>query len=99
MRLEQILSLAPVMPVVTLDDAAKAAPLARALVAGGLRAIEITLRTGAALEAIRAIVAEVPEALCGAGTVLRPADLDAAIAAGASFAVSPGLNPALLAAA
>lgn len=99
MRIHAILSLAPVLPVVTLDDAAKAAPLARALVAGGLRAIEVTLRTPAALAAIRRIAEEVPEAICGAGTVLRPSDLEAAAAAGARFAVSPGATPALLAAA
>ena len=99
MQLTEILGLAPVLPVVTLDDAARAAPVARALAAGGLRAIEVTLRTPAALEAIRRIAGEVPEAICGAGTVLRAADLEAAAAAGARFAVSPGATPALLAAA
>ena len=73
MRIEDILSLAPVLPVVTIDDAAKAAPLARALVAGGLRAMEITLRTPAALEAVRIIAREVPDALPGVGTVLTAA--------------------------
>lgn len=99
MLLSEILGLAPVLPVVTLDDPATAVPLARALVAGGLRAIEVTLRTPAGLEAIRRIAAEVPEAICGAGTVLRAAHLEAASAAGAQFAVSPGAPPALLAAA
>ena len=98
MRIEDILSAAPVMPVVTIDDPAAAAPLARALVAGGLRAIEITLRTPAALEAVRIIASEVPEALPGVGTVLNPAQLPAAAKAGARFAVSPGATPALLAA-
>jgi 2-dehydro-3-deoxyphosphogluconate aldolase/(4S)-4-hydroxy-2-oxoglutarate aldolase len=87
------------MPVVTIDDPAKAAPLARALVAGGIRAIEITLRTPGALEAVRAIAAEVPDAIPGVGTVLTAADLAAAAAAGARFAISPGATPALLAAA
>jgi len=99
MTIDEILSAAPVLPVVTIDDAAKAAPLARALVAGGLRAIEVTLRTPAALEAVRIIAREVPEALPGVGTVLGARDLDAAAAAGAKFAVSPGATPALLAAA
>src|SRR5580698_3651327 len=99
MRIEDILSLAPVLPVVTIDDPAKAAPLARALVAGGLRAMEITLRTPAALEAVRSIAREVPDALPGVGTVLTAADLEASAAAGARFAVSPGATPALLAAA
>jgi 2-dehydro-3-deoxyphosphogluconate aldolase/(4S)-4-hydroxy-2-oxoglutarate aldolase len=99
MRLSEILGLAPVLPVVTLGDAARAAPTAQALVDGGLRAIEITLRTPASLDAIRRITDEVPEAICGAGTVLRAADLAAAAEAGARFAVSPGATPALLAAA
>ena len=99
MRLSEILGLAPVLPVVTLDDASRAAATAQALVNGGLRAIEVTLRTPAALEAIRRITTEVPDAICGAGTVLRAADLDAAAAAGARFAVSPGATSSLLAAA
>ena len=99
MRIDEILSAAPVMPVVTIEDAAKAAPLARALVAGGLKAIEVTLRTPAALEAVRIIAREVPEALPGVGTALSARDLDAAAEAGAKFAISPGATPALLAAA
>jgi 2-dehydro-3-deoxyphosphogluconate aldolase/(4S)-4-hydroxy-2-oxoglutarate aldolase len=87
------------MPVVVIDDPARAVPLARALVAGGIRAIEITLRTERALEAVRAIAAEVPDAIPGVGTVLTEADLDAAAAAGARFAISPGATPALYAAA
>jgi len=96
MRIEDILSLAPVMPVVTIDDPATAVPLARALAAGGLRAIEVTLRTPAALEAIAAIAREVPECVLGVGTVLSERDLHAAARAGAKFAVSPGSTPALL---
>jgi len=99
MRIDEILSAAPVMPVVTIDDASKAAPLARALVAGGLRAIEVTMRTPAALEAVRVIAREVPEAWPGVGTVLSGRDLDAAAEAGARFAVSPGATPDLLKAA
>jgi len=94
-RIEDVLSLGPVMPVVTIDDAAAAVPLARALAAGGVRAVEITLRTPAALEAIRAVAGE-SDVVVGAGTVLRPADFRAAALAGARFAVSPGATPALL---
>ncbi|MGI5442968.1 bifunctional 4-hydroxy-2-oxoglutarate aldolase/2-dehydro-3-deoxy-phosphogluconate aldolase [Streptomyces shenzhenensis] len=92
------LDLAPVLPVVVLADAADAVPLARALVAGGLPAIEVTLRTPAALAAIRAIAAEVPDAVVGAGTVLDRAQVDDSCAAGARFLVSPGWTDALLAA-
>ncbi len=93
-----VLGLAPVIPVVVLDDAADAVPLARALVAGGLPAVEVTLRTPAALDAIRAIAAEVPDAVVGAGTVLSAAAVDASAAAGARFLVSPGTTDRLLAA-
>ncbi len=96
--LEAILRRSPVMPVVVIEDAAQALPLARALLAGGIRSIEITLRTPAALEAIRAIAAEIEDMAVGAGTVLNAADLDAAARAGAHFAVSPGSTPVLLAA-
>jgi 2-dehydro-3-deoxyphosphogluconate aldolase/(4S)-4-hydroxy-2-oxoglutarate aldolase len=91
-----VLGLAPVIPVVVLDDAADAVPLAQALVAGGLPAIEITLRTPAALDAIRAIADGVPGAVVGAGTVLTPELADAAVAAGARFLVSPGWTDRLL---
>ncbi|MFD7101804.1 bifunctional 4-hydroxy-2-oxoglutarate aldolase/2-dehydro-3-deoxy-phosphogluconate aldolase [Streptomyces celluloflavus] len=91
-----VLGLAPVIPVVVLHDAADAVPLARALVAGGLPAIEVTLRTPAALDAIRAIADEVPDAVIGAGTVLNPEQVDAARAAGSRFLVSPGWSPRLL---
>ncbi|MER6566408.1 bifunctional 4-hydroxy-2-oxoglutarate aldolase/2-dehydro-3-deoxy-phosphogluconate aldolase [Streptomyces sp. NPDC001093] len=93
-----VLDLAPVVPVVVVSDAADAVPLARALVAGGLPAIEVTLRTPAALDAIRAIAAEVPGAVVGAGTVIRPEQVGACVAAGARFLVSPGWTDALLAA-
>ncbi len=99
MRLADLFALAPVIPVITIEDASHAVPLARALVAGGLRAIEITLRTRAAANAARAIVAEVPDAIVGIGTVLTPADLALAEKIGAAFAISPGLSPDLLQAA
>ncbi|MGW6209224.1 bifunctional 4-hydroxy-2-oxoglutarate aldolase/2-dehydro-3-deoxy-phosphogluconate aldolase [Streptomyces sp. NPDC055089] len=91
-----VLDLAPVMPVVVLEDAADAVPLARALVAGGLPAIEVTLRTTAALDAIRAIAAEVPDAVVGAGTVISARNVSDTVAAGARFLVSPGWTDALL---
>ncbi|MGH8091684.1 MAG: bifunctional 4-hydroxy-2-oxoglutarate aldolase/2-dehydro-3-deoxy-phosphogluconate aldolase [Rudaea sp.] len=95
-RLESILRLAPVIAVVTIDDANAAVPLARALREGGIHTIEITLRTPAALDAIRVIADAVPQAAVGAGTVLSAADFEAAAAAGAKFAVSPGVTPALI---
>lgn len=88
-----------VIPVIVIDDAKDAVPLARALVAGGLPAIEITLRTPAALESIRRIAAEVPDALVGAGTILNAGHFDAAVDAGSKFIVSPGLTPELVEAA
>jgi 2-dehydro-3-deoxyphosphogluconate aldolase / (4S)-4-hydroxy-2-oxoglutarate aldolase len=96
MRLESILRRAPVIPVVIIEDLKDAVPLARALVAGGLPVIEITLRTAAGLEAIRAISAEVPGAVVGAGTALSAAQFENAVAAGAKFVVSPGATDALL---
>lgn len=90
-----ILAAQSVLPVVTFADPARAAPLARALAAGGVTAIEVTLRTAAGLPAIRSIAREAPEVTVGAGTVLSPADLEEARAAGARFAVSPGATPAL----
>ncbi|WP_443080905.1 bifunctional 4-hydroxy-2-oxoglutarate aldolase/2-dehydro-3-deoxy-phosphogluconate aldolase [Streptomyces sp. PTD9-10] len=91
-----VLDLAPVVPVVVVEDAADAVPLARALVAGGLPAIEVTLRTPAALDAIRAVAAEVPDAVVGAGTVIAPEQVGECVAAGARFLVSPGWTDALL---
>ncbi|WP_405912140.1 bifunctional 4-hydroxy-2-oxoglutarate aldolase/2-dehydro-3-deoxy-phosphogluconate aldolase [Streptomyces sp. NBC_00963] len=91
-----VLDLAPVVPVVVIDDAADAVPLARALVSGGLPAIEVTLRTPAALDSIRAIAAEVPEAVVGAGTVISPDGVAQAVAAGSRFLVSPGWSDRLL---
>ncbi len=93
----RICRLAPVVPVLVIDDPAHATPLAEALVAGGLPALEVTLRTPAALDAIRAM-AEVPGGAVGAGTLLTPADVKAAKAAGATFGVSPGATDRLIAA-
>lgn len=90
------LNLAAVLPVVVLQDASDAVPLARALVAGGLPAIEVTLRTPVALDAIRAIAEEVPDAVVGAGTVITPGQVRDAVAAGACFLVSPGWTDVLL---
>jgi len=87
--------LAPVIPVLVIEEAGKARPLAEALVAGGLPVLEVTLRTPAALEAIRAM-AEVPGGHVGAGTLITPEDVRAAKAAGATFGVSPGATDALL---
>ena len=88
---------APIIPVLVLDDAGSAPALARALVAGGLPALEVTLRTACALDAIRAM-ADVPGGIVGAGTLLTPADIRAAKDAGAKFGVSPGATPRLIAA-
>ncbi|MGV6847802.1 MAG: bifunctional 4-hydroxy-2-oxoglutarate aldolase/2-dehydro-3-deoxy-phosphogluconate aldolase [Marinibacterium sp.] len=97
-RTREICDLAPVIPVLVLEDSASAAPLARALVAGGLPALEVTLRTPAALDAIRAM-ADVPGGVVGAGTLVSAEDVRAAKAAGARFGVSPGATDALLEAA
>jgi 2-dehydro-3-deoxyphosphogluconate aldolase/(4S)-4-hydroxy-2-oxoglutarate aldolase len=93
---DSLLSLVPVVPVVVLDDLAHAVPVARALVAGGLPVIELTLRTPVALDAIAAIAAEVPEILVGAGTITSPELVGRAVDAGAQFLVSPGTTPGLL---
>ncbi len=85
----------PVIPVIVLDRVEDAVPLARALVAGGVRVLEVTLRTPVALACMRAMVHEVPEAIVGAGTLRSPADVEAALAAGCRFGVSPGYTAAL----
>lgn len=94
-----VLNASPVMPVMVIQDLENAVPLAKALVAGGIRVLEITLRTPVALDAIRAIAKEVPEAIVGAGTILNAEQLQQAADAGAVFAISPGLTANLLAAA
>mgnify|MGYP002637259700 FL=1 len=92
---KQVMQDAPVIPVIVLHEVEHAVPLARALVAGGIRMLEITLRTSAALECMRVIRAEVPEAIVGAGTVCNARDVDACLEAGARFAVSPGYTKQL----
>jgi 2-dehydro-3-deoxyphosphogluconate aldolase/(4S)-4-hydroxy-2-oxoglutarate aldolase len=94
MTIDAVMRLAPVIPVIVLNDVTQAAPLATRLVADGMVALEVTLRTPAALDAIRAMT-EVAGAVVGAGTVLNEAQLDAAIEAGAKFIVSPGLTDRL----
>lgn len=92
----EILRTGPVIPVMVIEDTAHAVPLARALVAGGVKVLEITLRSAAALESIQLISEQVPDAIVGAGTVTSKKDLDNITAAGALFAISPGLTPKLL---
>jgi 2-dehydro-3-deoxyphosphogluconate aldolase / (4S)-4-hydroxy-2-oxoglutarate aldolase len=96
MRTEELLDLGPVIPVVAIEDAAQAVPLARALHEGGLPTVEVTLRTPAALPAIERIASEVPEIVVGAGTITSPGDVTDAREAGAQFLVSPGQTPYLL---
>ena len=96
-RAREICGLAPIVPVLVVHDAATARPLAEALVAGGLPALEVTLRTPAALDVISEM-AKVPGGVVGAGTLVTPADVVAAKAAGATFGVSPGATDALIAA-
>jgi 2-dehydro-3-deoxyphosphogluconate aldolase / (4S)-4-hydroxy-2-oxoglutarate aldolase len=86
---------APVIPVIVLNEVAQAVPLARALVAGGIRMLEVTLRTPVAVQCIEAIARDVPDAVAGAGTVRNASDAQAAVKAGARFIVSPGYTPAL----
>lgn len=96
---QSVLNAGPVVPVIVIRELHQAVPLARALVAGGIRVLEVTLRTECAIEAIRAIAEEVPEAIVGAGTVINPEQLKAVTDAGAQFAISPGLTESLLQAA
>jgi 2-dehydro-3-deoxyphosphogluconate aldolase/(4S)-4-hydroxy-2-oxoglutarate aldolase len=98
-ELAAIFKSARVIPVLTIERLEDAVPLAKALVAGGVRVLEVTLRTPVAIEAARAIMAEVPEAIVGIGTILNAADLDRAEALGVKFGISPGATPDLLRAA
>jgi 2-dehydro-3-deoxyphosphogluconate aldolase/(4S)-4-hydroxy-2-oxoglutarate aldolase len=98
-RLEAVFALAPVVPVITIDKVDDAVPLARALIAGGLPAIEITLRTDAGLASAEAILRDVPEAIVGLGTVVTADDMKNAAKIGVAFALSPGMTPELLSAA
>ncbi len=99
MKLIDIMRSSAVIPVIAIDDLEHAVPLARALVAGGIRVLEVTLRTVHGLPAIRAIAEQVPEAIVGVGTLTQPEEFAAARDAGAVFGVSPGLTTALIAAA
>lgn len=99
MNIRSILALAPVIPVLTIEHIDHAVPLARALCAGGLRVLEVTLRTSAALPAIEAMRKSVPDAVVGVGTLARPGDFATASNAGAQFGVSPGLTAEMAAAA
>ena len=99
MQMRELLEKAPVVPVVVIDDASNAVPLAKALVRGGLPVIEVTMRTAAAADAIAAIASDVPEALVGAGTVLSGDQARTIVSAGARFIVSPGIHDDVVAAA
>ena len=99
MTIRELLHLGPVVPVIVINKPEDAVPLARALVEGGVRVLEVTLRTAVALDAIARIGREVKEAIVGVGTITRAEDFAAAVAAGARFGVSPGLTPELAAAA
>ncbi len=99
MNIREIVGLAPVIPVLTITDLEQAVPLARALCAGGLKVLEITLRTPTALAAIEAMRKAVPDAVVGVGTLTRAVDFAAADRAGAQFGVTPGLTPELASAA
>ena len=94
--IREILAASPVMPVIVLDRVEDAVPLAEALVSGGIRVLEVTMRTAAALDCVRAIRAAVPNAIVGVGTITNIADMNAAREAGAIFGVSPGTTPGLL---
>jgi 2-dehydro-3-deoxyphosphogluconate aldolase/(4S)-4-hydroxy-2-oxoglutarate aldolase len=95
MKIREVLKLAPVIPVLTVERLEHAAPLAKALFAGGLKALEITLRTPIGLKVIEAMRVAAPEAIVGAGTLVKPADFQSAQDAGAQFAVTPGLTAQL----
>ncbi|HEX9275355.1 MAG TPA: bifunctional 4-hydroxy-2-oxoglutarate aldolase/2-dehydro-3-deoxy-phosphogluconate aldolase [Casimicrobiaceae bacterium] len=96
MDVREMMRVGPVIPVIVIDDVDQAVPLARALVAGGVRVLEVTLRTPAGIGAVAAIARQVEGAIVGVGTITRPEDFAQAVAAGARFGVSPGLTPALV---
>lgn len=96
---EAILTTGPVVPVIVVNDLAHAVPMAKALVAGGVRVLEVTLRTPVAMDALKAIIQEVPDAIVGAGTVINTQQLAEVTAAGAQFVISPGITEPLLQAA
>lgn len=92
----QVMEVSPIIPVIAIDDADEAVNLANALIEGGIRILEITLRTPAAIKAIEQIAKHCPDAVVGAGTVLNPTDLQRVVDAGAQFSISPGMTPTLL---
>ncbi len=96
LSISEIMSLGPVIPVMVIEKVEDAVPMAQALVAGGLKVLEVTLRTPCALTAVEQIKQAVPEAIVGVGTVITSADLENAISSGADFLVSPGSTPALI---
>lgn len=96
LTIKEIMTISPIVPVMVINNVEHAVPLAKALVKGGLKVLEITLRTPAALESIRRIKAEVPDAIVGAGTIINIETLNQAIAAGAQFIVSPGTTDKLI---
>lgn len=95
LKATEVMTLSPVIPVVTIENPETAVPMAQALAAGGIGVIEVTLRTPSALESLRRIVHDVPDMTVGAGTVLDPSQAENAVEAGAEFLVSPGLSTAL----
>ena len=99
MNVLDVMRTGPVIPVIAIEDLAHAVPLAKALVAGGVRVLEVTLRTAVGLDSIRAIAREVPDAIVGVGTLTRPEEFAKALEAGARFGVSPGLTPSMVEAA
>ncbi len=99
MDVRDVMRVGPVIPVIVIEDVAHAVPLARALVAGGVRVLEVTLRTAAGMAAVKAIACEVQNAIVGVGTITRPEEFAQSLEAGAAFGVSPGLTPALIEAA
>lgn len=99
MNVLEVMRTGPVIPVIAIEELAHAVPLAKALVAGGVRVLEVTLRTAVGLDSIRAIAREVPDAIIGVGTLTRPEEFAKALDAGARFGVSPGLTPSMIEAA
>ncbi|CDI01555.1 Multifunctional 2-keto-3-deoxygluconate 6-phosphate aldolase and 2-keto-4-hydroxyglutarate aldolase and oxaloacetate decarboxylase [Candidatus Competibacter denitrificans Run_A_D11] len=99
MNVLDVMRTGPVIPVIAIEDLAHAVSLAKALVAGGVRVLEVTLRTAVGLDSIRAIAREVPDAIVGVGTLTRPEEFAKALEAGARFGVSPGLTPSMIEAA
>src|SRR5207253_10208625 len=98
-NIRDLMRVGPVIPVIVIEELVHAVPLAKALVAGGVRVLEVTLRTRAGIAAVKAMASEVREAIIGVGTITRPEEFAQSLEAGARFAVTPGLTPALVEAA